>query len=177
MLRSCAVALVLLFCWTAPSTADQLCAARDGLVKNALQSYQVKARISGDIIERISWYAPRVGRDQIDPRSIRFEDVQLWRAALEDMLRAGEYALMKIRDFQSAGCDVGPEGTVARAISTLEDGLRIANSQLEAITRTPTGSQFSYFREGADPISTGTLKECLALQRRNGGTGTCMNGR
>lgn len=177
MLRSYAVALFLLFCWTATCTADQLCAARDGLVRNALQSYEGKARISGDIIERISWYAPRVGRDQIDPRSIRFEDVQLWRAALEDMLRAGEYALLKIRDFQSAGCDLGPEGTVARANSTLEEGLRIANSQLEAITRTPSISGFSYFRRGADPTSAGTLKDCLALQRRNGGTGTCINGR
>ncbi len=102
-------------------------------MRDALQQYERRAKISGDIIERISWYAPRVGPDQIAPQSIRPEDVQLLIAALENMLRAGEYALLKIREFELAGCHIEPEGTVAQTILTVEEGLKIANSQLGAI--------------------------------------------
>jgi len=134
VLRTLVLGMFFLFCWTLSSKADQLCFVRDALVRDALQSYERKARISGDIVKRISWYAQRIGTDQIDPRSIRREDVQVWIAALEEMLRAGHYALVRIQDFQTAGCDSGREADIAQATAALREGIDLAKSQIAAIT-------------------------------------------
>src|SRR3954469_9547184 len=89
-----ALLLIILMRSSAASKADQhLCQQRDHQVAAALQLYARKSASSGDIMDVSTMFAPRVGADQVNPQSIRPEDLQEWKRALEEQVQAGTRAL------------------------------------------------------------------------------------
>jgi hypothetical protein len=60
-------------------------------------------------------FAPRAGADQVDPQSIRPEDLQEWKRALEEQVQAATRALNELRMYESIGCGAGRQQELANA--------------------------------------------------------------
>ncbi len=143
MICRCALALVLLIESGLCCKASQRCLALDVRVNEALQLYARKSNTSGDIMDIVSMFAPWVGTSQVDPRSIRPEDLHAWKSALEEQVQAGVRALQQLWNYEIAGCNLARQQELAQSVSQLNEGLALAQGQLLAITPIARSPGFS----------------------------------
>jgi hypothetical protein len=162
MLCRYSFALMLFLVSVSCCEADERCRKLDAQVTQALQQYARKSTTSGDIMDVVSMFAPWVGPSQIDPRSIRPEDLQVWKSALDEQVQAGIHALQDVRNYESAGCGAARRTELVETLSRLNEGLSLAQSQLLAIT--PIARAPGYVRQAGQSITT---KRCHTEGRKS----------
>jgi hypothetical protein len=83
-------------------------------------------------------FAPRAGADQVDPQSIRPEDLQEWKRALEEQAQAATRALNELRMYESIGCGAGPQ-ELANALSQVNERMFMQHARIAAKRTTAPG--------------------------------------
>ncbi len=161
------LAIVALLGSVTCSSAAQNCRGAEQRLSRAIQLYSYAANRSGDLMDIATVFAPWEGPSQIDPRSIRPEELLAWKAALEEQVKAAAVAIKEIWTYEAAGCGKARQEELAAAVSQVTEGLGLAQSQLLVIM--PIANSPGFAKEGSPDTIARAEARC-----RPGGRSRCV---